>query len=118
MGVDVIEVPAHRDWLEELGCEPEPVPGSPQAHRVRWPGVAGETLTLTLDPPGRSVAVRWERGGEVLADLVREGAARVTLRSDPTGSEVVVLFETPGLRGELSIRLLPAIGLRDRTLLV
>jgi len=110
-------VPSGAEWIDALGVEPDAVVGEVAVSRVRW-ATGHEELDLTFDVPGNSIRCRWRRGDTVLLDIFREGARQLSVSSGRGQAHVVIVFETDGLRGELTIKLVPEIQINDQLLFV
>ena len=110
-------VPSSEEWVDALGVEPDAVDGEIAVSRVRL-ATGHEELDLTFDVPGNSIRCSWRRGGAVLLDIFREGARQLSVSSGRGQAHVVVAFDTDGLRGELSIQLVPEIRINDKLLFV
>jgi hypothetical protein len=111
----VFEIPAFHEFVDALGVGPDQVEGE-EALRLVLDG-EDEQLEITLDPPGRSVRVRWTRRGALLVDAFREGAVAVRLHASRGSSSLAVLFDTDCQHGLLEIQTTPKVELRDRLLL-
>jgi hypothetical protein len=108
------EVPEYHEFIDALGVGPEPVQGE-EAQSLRFEA-DGDLLVITFDVPGRSLHCRWSRGQHVLADIFREGAVALRVRSSGDSAIIGVEFETDSERGQLEVQVTPAIALRDRLL--
>lgn len=110
----VFDIPEFHEFVDVLGIGPEPVEGG-EAVRLAIDG-EDEQLVVTLDPPGRSIHVRWTRGGALMFEAFREGAVGVRLGSVGESSSLAIEFGTDCQRGELQIQVSPTVELRDQLL--
>jgi hypothetical protein len=117
MSLGQFVVPSDDEWIDALGVEPDEVAGEVAVGRIRWVN-DHEDLDLTFDVPGNSIRCVWRRGDAVLVDIFREGARQLSVSSGQGRAGMAILFETAGLRGELTIHLVPAIRINDNSLFV
>jgi len=110
-------VPNSAQSIDALGLEPDAVVGEVAVNRVRWATDHGD-LDLTFDVPGNSIRCSWRRGDTVFLDIFREGARRLSVSCGRGQAHVVVVFDTAGLRGDLTIQLMPEIRINDQLLFV
>jgi hypothetical protein len=108
---DEFVVPSQVELVSEFGVESAPVANESHVRRfvVEFDGV----LAVTYDVPARSVRIQWAQQGAVRADIVREGATRLSVGS----GAVTVAFRTEELRGELAVQVYPVVAIRDVMLL-
>jgi hypothetical protein len=115
MAYRIFEVPEYCQFLDTLGAAPEPIEGE-EAQCIKFE-VDDELLAVTFDIPGRSFHCQWSRGSRVLAEIFREGAVQLRVRSAGAARFISVEFETDSERGQLEVQTSPVFTLRDKLLL-
>lgn len=116
MGIREFITPAEEEWINALGVAPEQVEGDEHIYVLHYPIGSSDHLDFSFDTVGSSIRFRWIRGEEVLANIFREGARRIYVRSGAGEAYVTVDFDTDGLHGQLITRILPAIRIEDALL--
>ncbi|MEU3857836.1 hypothetical protein AB0F03_10745 [Streptomyces sp. NPDC028722] len=87
------------------------------ARVLTWHNGDGESLALSYDTLARSVRVRWLSGrGDVLLDIFRESATRLSFTLGPVATHVSVDFHMGECSGALSIQVTPHFAVHDRLL--
>jgi hypothetical protein len=111
----VFEVPEYHEFLDALGVAPEPADdGDSQLLRFE---VDNQLMAATFDIPGRSFHCRWSRDSRVVAEIFREAAVRLRLKSSGPEGLIIVDFETDSECGQLEVQVSPVFALRDRLLM-
>ncbi|GGS43537.1 hypothetical protein [Streptomyces cinerochromogenes] len=106
--------PGDEEVLEATGKWPDTDEGG--ARVLTWCEGGGESLVLSYDVLARSVRVRWSRGGEVLLDVFRESATRLSFTSGPSARQASVDFHMGACAGVLEVQVAPHFSVRDRLL--
>lgn len=106
--------PSDEEVLEATGKWPDT--DEDGARVLTWREGDGESLVLSYDVLARSVRVRWSRGGEVLLDVFRESATRLSFTSGPSATQASVDFHMGACAGVLEVQVVPHFFVRDRLL--
>ena len=109
-------VPGDDEFLDTFGIEPVVDGDEPTIRIVSLDADSGEDVHLSYNVTGRSVRLRWSKGGQVLGDVFREGATHLTVDSTKSEISISVEFETEGLAGGLRIQLTPFFLFEDKLL--
>jgi hypothetical protein len=116
MGLGEFVVPSVDEWIDALGVEPWPQEGDEDVSRVVFTSDSGDTMDVSFAPGGNSVQFRWLRGDALLLDITREGARHMWVESGQGQARIGIEFEVEGLRGGLTVRLLPEFRVKDTRL--
>jgi YD repeat-containing protein len=109
-------VPDDQEILEAIGEWPEAEEDS-EARLLVFRGEGGETIRFTYDALGRSVRVQWKNGlGDMLLDVFREGATRLTVHSDMRIAFIAVEFVMGECAGKMEIQVQPKLAVKDQLL--
>lgn len=116
MGLGEFLTPSAEEWIDALGVEPQTEPDDEDVTRIVFTSESGDTVDLSYASTANSVQFRWLRQGELLLDMTREGARHMWVESGRGRAQIGVEFEVEGLRGSLTLRLLPSFHLNDSML--
>jgi len=109
-------VPDDQDILEAIGEWPETEEDG-SARLLTIPGQEQESIQLSYDALARSLRVRWRnRSGHEVLDIFREGATRMTVRSDRSSTFLSLEFDMGECSGEMEIQVFPTLAIKDRLL--
>ncbi|KMS86265.1 hypothetical protein ABZT16_25810 [Streptomyces flaveolus] len=110
-------VPQDEEILNAIGEWPQADESG--ARLLTWQGSEGASLTFSYDTLSRSVRVRWMHGnGDVVLDLYREGATRLTVSSTASATYISIEFHMGECAGEVVIQASPELSVQDRLLYV
>ena len=108
------ELPEYHEFLDALGMAPEPS-DDVEAQTLTF-DLGDELIVVTLDVAGRSVHCHWSRGSQLVAEIFREGAVRLSFRPSGNCASLLIDFETDSERGQLEVQVSPTFAVRDRLL--
>lgn len=78
----------------------------------------GSTVTLSWDETARSAHLRWSEDGHTRFIVERETASKVSIREQGGGVELRVWSASPGLSGQLLVRVDDRVTVEDALLRV
>lgn len=116
MSLQQFVTPTDEQWVDALGVIPESIDGKDRVYRLNYQTNSGDNLDFVFDIFGNSIKVRWDREGELLATVFREGASLLRADSGAGEAYLTIDFHTDGLDGQLIIRVLPSIRISDKLL--
>lgn len=110
-------VPGDEEILDVLGKLPEIDESG--SRTLTWQGKEGDSVTLSYDIFCRSVRIRWtDTNWDVLSDVHREGATRLTVSSVPSATHILIEFHMGECTGRMEIQVLPKLCIQGRLLYV
>ncbi|GLU47146.1 hypothetical protein [Nocardiopsis ansamitocini] len=109
-------VPADQTFIDHIGVAPDRNAGDDDVASLSLTTPAGESVCLSYDIPGRSIALRVSQGPETLLSLYREGATLLSLEARATGCVLNVAFDSVDCTGKLHIEFDPKFKMSDQLL--
>ncbi|MCE7081594.1 hypothetical protein [Streptomyces sp. ST2-7A] len=109
-------VPSDEEIIEEFGVIPEVV-SEFEAKRLDFSSVMEGGVVLTYDALARSIAIIWKNfSGEVIVDIFKEGATRMSVVSFDGTSQISLRFDSGEVEEELFLQIFPRPKLTGRGL--
>lgn len=115
MANEEFHTPEPIDFLETFGVEPILI--DEDVFEIDLSDVAEEPVRITFNPMARSVRLVWNKGGESIVDIFREGASRLRIEENGGESRLCVDFSLGGAAGTLYLTVFPTLRVSDELLL-
>lgn len=111
----MLQAPTLEQFMEDLGVEPTVLPDG-DSIELDLRHVTGEDIRLRYSQSGSSVSISWNKHGQRILGIFREGASRILLSNARGTSNIIIEFSRAEMHGNITMGVYPTVSITDALL--